>query len=389
MGNMAVIDNITRSSQHTLSRTSTIIGKQNEEDRKKVNNTIKVLLLGLPESGKSTLIKQLSLIYFQENSERDKMISESTVSLIRSFIVHNLYKLYKFSFEENFYKIQSENLITKSEFKTKQAKMKNINDVASDKYFLKYLKDLWQDEGIQKNYREKRRLMGVQNNLPHFMNRFHIIFGDNYKPSIDDWLLVSNMRGNGVLKKGVVMESSFTIDKIKYKLIDISGQLRDFKVIDTSNINYIIWFISIDEYNEVIEGNNKINMSIRDLNRILKLFNSEHIKIFIFLNKIDLFKENLKYNKVSKYFNTYSGVEIDKSDIIMTEDKYKQCYKQAVEFFRDKILEDLDSKRNMKRIVNFYEICTMDQHSVKTVMKKIAKDVEMKRRPRVNYVKNI
>ncbi|KAF9343910.1 guanine nucleotide-binding protein subunit alpha, partial [Mortierella sp. AD094] len=167
------------------------------------------------------------------------------------------------------------------------------------------IKALWEDAGIQTTYNKVLQL-NIQDSAKYFMDAIDRIADPDYTPTDDDILQAR-------VRTLAVSEHIFNIDNVAYRIFDVGGQksLRKYWAPYFDEVNAIIFMAALSAYDQPCEDDPKLNR----LQECLVLFNEiANHKLFgmtsmiLFLNKIDVFQRKLESGSlVSKYFPEYRG----------------------------------------------------------------------------------
>lgn len=149
--------------------------KDDFERNKKVH---KLLLLGTGNSGKSTFLKQLTVIHMgglqkDEITHGARYIHDALVVQMKAILASCL--------EEFKYEIKSEDALQAADMLEDLPPNETIEKIG------KYIKDLWADKAIQKSFAERTNL-GIVDSCPHFFEDIDRIAKDNYVPTEQDIL---------------------------------------------------------------------------------------------------------------------------------------------------------------------------------------------------------
>ena len=112
-------------------------------DEKRLAREVKVLLLGAGESGKSTVLKQMKLIYSQGFSKNEKLERKPVVfnNIIHSFrLIHEAMTELGIEYEEPENEKNIKHILVEFEL--------NANDPLPVDY-LEPIKELWKDSGVK------------------------------------------------------------------------------------------------------------------------------------------------------------------------------------------------------------------------------------------------
>lgn len=247
---------------------------------------IKVLLLGAGESGKTTLFKQMKLLYSDTHdfTPRERLKFRQIIYKNICTDVVMLLRVVRFRGLE----LTSKEGKTAATYVLKNFKPRKAPEVTKE------VKDLyvsiWKDETVQKVW-ETRDSVQVQDSLLYFMNKIDEIATGNWTPTNQD-ILRARARTSGAQK------TEFVINKALVEMFDVGGQrtertkwLHYFEEVTT-----VLFVAAISEYNQVLFEDSSVNRQVEAVELFraqLKLEAFMNTPFILFLNKKDLFREKL------------------------------------------------------------------------------------------------
>lgn len=252
------------------------IRRDNERDRAK----IKLLLLGAGESGKSTIFKQMRLLYGKGYSEEDRrqmlpVVYFNTLTSIQAMIA---------ACAELGYPIEQTASIGALRALPDDAVI--TPDVAA------HIAALWKDPSVMRAYRERSKFQ-LNDSAKFFFDKVLEISAPDYIPTIDD-IIKTRVRTAGIL------EETYRIDGVDFVVYDVGGQRNERRkwIHAFDDVAAIIFVASLSEYDQTLFEDNLVNRLIEALNLFEEMCNSrwfENKSIILFLNKSDLFQEKIKH----------------------------------------------------------------------------------------------
>ncbi|KAL4897213.1 guanine nucleotide binding protein, alpha subunit [Aspergillus ambiguus] len=280
------------------------IDKSLKNDKKVMDRTIKILLLGAGESGKSTIIKQMRIIHsggFPEDERRQT----------RAVIYSNIVIAYKVLLDI----MRAEHI----EFQLEETKplaeyVDNLEpDVGSDEAFsdLKVrdaMRDMWADSGVQKAVARGHEF-ALHDNLHYFFNSLDRLFTPGWLPDNQD-MLQARLRTTGIT------ETLFELGQMNFRMMDVGGQRSERKkwIHCFEGVQCLLFMVALSGYDQCLVEDQTANQMHEAMMLFESLVNGEWFKrkpIILFLNKIDLFKGKLHVSPVSKHFPDFSGSDTD------------------------------------------------------------------------------
>jgi len=300
--------------------TTAMINSQMQTNMNKDEKVIKLLFLGAGGSGKSTLFKQLRLLYGDGLSEE----------LRRSYtnnVWNNLIEGMKFLLEGNQEMAEEYDDIKLCEEKTATMVKKISESNSFSTETAKILQRAWADEGIQMTW-ERRSALQVQDSLEYFINNVERISKPGYIPNKDDVLQVR------AVTLGITEEDMKIQNRI-FHIVDVGGQRSERKkwlqLFD--DVTGLIFVVSLISYNQVLyedETVNRMDESLRLFKNTLTGKKGSNFKdscIVLFLNKDDLFKKMIQKYPITKCFPEYDGPLTEKDQYNYIRKKYQDQVK--------------------------------------------------------------
>jgi len=341
-----------------------IVKKQWQSEKGK----IKLLLLGAGESGKSTIFKQMKIIY-GGNFSKDEL--EQNKPVVHSNVLFNMRQVIK----------NADKIVPI----TNQALVKQFSEVpeAEDTLITPeigvLLKSIWTDPGTQATWKRRSEFQ-VQDALKYYCENIDRISSANYIPDVQD-ILRARVRTSGIV------EETYIIDNVTFMMYDVGGQRNERKkwIHCFDNVTAVIFVAAISEYDQVLYEDNSMNRMDEAVMLFDEVCNSKYFRktsMILFLNKKDLFREKLATipfrveSGDSARYKDFIGPHVvsgSESSKIGTPD-YEKCYDAA----RDYLLQ-LFLKRNKQVNTEVYHhvTCATDTENVKVVFN-ACKDIILK-----------
>ncbi|KAL1406997.1 guanine nucleotide-binding protein subunit alpha [Vanrija albida] len=273
------------------------IEEQLKRDRQNMAREIKMLLLGAGESGKSTVLKQMRLIYNKpyDAEERDsyrEIVYSNTVQSMRVLLEGVSYM---------------ELEISPSNKGRWDAIMNAPALIEGDRFpplLADAVKGLWQDEGVRDAFTRRNELQ-LNDSAPYYFDAVQRISQANYVPTDQD-ILRARVKTTGIT------ETHFTIGDLKYKIFDVGGQRSERRkwLGIFENVTALVFLIAISEYDQKLYEDETVNRMQEAMTLFESVANSRWFtktSIILFLNKIDLFRAKLPTSPLNETFPEYKG----------------------------------------------------------------------------------
>ncbi|KAK0720827.1 guanine nucleotide binding protein, alpha subunit [Lasiosphaeris hirsuta] len=283
-------------------------------DEKRMTKEVKLLLLGAGESGKSTVLKQMKLIYSQGFSKNEKLEWKPVVftNIVQSFrLIFDAMNELDIKFENEDNEKNMAHIMVDYEMRA---------DEPLPMDYLEPIKKLWVDGGVKKAI-DKGNEYALHDNLDYFCADLDRVWDKNYVPTDQD-LLRSRLRTTGIT------ETIFDLGQLTYRMFDVGGQRSERKkwIHCFENVNCLLFLVAISGYDQCLvedKDGNQMNEALMLWESIANSHWFTKSALILFLNKMDLFKEKLPKSPITNHgFTDYHGPADD--------------WKQASKYFMDK-----------------------------------------------------
>lgn len=312
------------------------IAKQAQHEAAK----IKLLLLGAGESGKSTIFKQMKLIYGQKFTDAER---KQQAPLIFNNVVVSI----KILCEQTV----NLNLVSQVTFKTEFDMIRAMDE--NDPINVtngKAIEMLWtQDPGIKATW-DRRSEYQLVESVQFYFNKMPVIYDPAYLPTEDD-LLHSRIRTTGIVTE------TYIIDGSTFEMYDVGGQRNERKkwIHCFEGVTAIIFVAAISEYDQKLFEDAATNRMVEALDLFEDISNNQFFvksSIILFFNKKDLFESKLKQKNIrdTPNFSDYAGPDGD--------------FTAGAQYFVDKFTSR--SKQEGRQIYH-HLTCATDTQNVKVV----------------------
>eukprot|EP00298_Acanthocystis_sp_HF-20_P010716 c19004_g2_i1.p1 GENE.c19004_g2_i1~~c19004_g2_i1.p1 ORF type:complete len:353 (-),score=93.98 c19004_g2_i1:785-1843(-) len=302
--------------------------------------SLKLLLLGAGESGKSTIFKQAKLIHDSgyTNADREKYLTVVHQNCIE--FMHDLLK----GANGLGYEIEAEY----------QADVEAMNNVTPHDTFSKEIADrikrLWGSPILREAY-SKRSQFQLADSTQYFFDQIDKIIANGYLPSDQD-ILHSRVRSTGVV------EMQFKVENSIFRLFDAGGQRNERRkwIHFFQDVHAVLFVTALSEYDQVLYENARQNRMFESLAVFSEICNMPVFRdtaLILFLNKKDLFEQKIKNSELSKTFPEFTG---------------GSNYEEGVEFVKGKFLA---LNHNPKKEIFVHVTCATDTNNMRFVLEAV------------------
>lgn len=300
--------------------------KDDGKDKSLSNENYKVLLLGVGESGKSTVLKQFKVLHQGGYSQKELIemkgvIYRNLIDIGTDLLVarttfkipvtnEELSQYPTIEDKESFENVLRMDIADRDAY-IKDEEKESINIESLPSVFFAYLAILWNSRATQALVHSKhRKSFHLLANASYFIDRLQIISAEDYIPSVED-VLKCRLRTKGIQESFVKMKDDITLH-----ICDVGGQRVERKkwIYCFSNVSILIFCVSLSDYDRPLKEDPKINALYESIELFDSIVNSKwfvNTQVMLFLNKIDVFLEKLPQSPIRNYFPNYKGADSD------------------------------------------------------------------------------
>jgi len=320
-----------------------IITAQLRQEKVKLDNEVKLLLLGAGESGKSTIAKQMRILHLDGFSKEE---CESYKSIIAANTVGSMRVLVRAAADMG-YDIAAEN---------REAAAR----ICDDKLFTgtltipfgRDIKALWEDEAILKAF-SRSALFQLNDSAGYYFDAIGRLVHPDYVPTIPD-LLRSRTKTTGII------ETEFNISGVHFRMVDVGGQRSERKkwMYCFQDVTAVIFCVAMSEYDLNLYEDDRTNRMHESLKLFKEIANTKWFlttSIILFLNKKDLFTEKISRVDLKVAFPDYKG---------------GLNYANAATYIKNTFLAQCETKKQ----VYVHETCATDTDNISVVFNAV-KDI--------------
>jgi len=325
-------------------------------EQQKEEQKIKLLLLGAGESGKSTIFKQMRIIYGTPRTDDNLrmfgvVIRSNCITVTRKLCqVIRMLELEEDLEEEDApdwddmtpfdaFDLLTSHLIDGTAPQLEQLDLSDDwvghcataglgpnNDAQMFLQIWKPIKVLWKSQLMQDKIWQKRSLVNIIDGHKEFLDSIDRLASKSFKPTQQDVLLAR------VKTTQVVMER-YRIDGIDFEMYDVGGQRSERrKWIDCfDSVDAVIFVAALSEYDQNLAESKRTNRMVEALELFRSICNNRafaNTSVMLFLNKKDIFEEKLQYSDIAaqKPFADYGGPPKDfNNGVLYFIEKFKDC----------------------------------------------------------------
>ena len=346
--------------------------RQNQKEFSAESDKIKLLLLGAGESGKSTLFKQMKILFSQQHGFTQSEM-QAGIKVVYSNIMSNMRILL----------LNCENHTPAADHALADELLSLDESTPVDKPLAEKLKRMWADKGVQATWQQRSGFQ-VQDALEYFMEHIDRIAGKDFLPNNQD-ILRSRVRTSGIV------EAEYNINGVRVAMFDVGGQRNERKkwIHCFDNVTAVIFVAAISEYDQVLYEDQNQNRQQEALDLFKEMCNSSWFKnksMILFLNKRDMFRKKLPNvpfrvaEGPNKRNEDYKGPlpEPGRPSSKDGTPEFEACYTAATNYLMEKYRTyGKSDSQNSKREIYIKLTSATDSDQVKVVMES-CKDMILK-----------
>lgn len=329
---------------------------------------IKLLLLGAGESGKSTIFKQMKILYGNKFPLEER---QQQVTVVHSNILSNVRLLVAAC--ERFV------ALTDSSLAKSFANVPEAEETVLDVELGGLVKSIWNDAGAQATW-ARRAEYHIQDSLLWYMDNLDRICASGYVPSVDD-ILRARVRTSGIV------EETYKIDQVDFVMYDVGGQRNERKkwIHCFDAVTSVIFVAAVSEYDQFLYEDDqmyRMDEAVLLFDEVCNLKHFRNTSMILFLNKNDLFREKLRKVPVRvtegshKRYEDFRGpyVSFGTPDAEFGSPAFEAAYEAARDFFLNLFL-----RRNQQPNKEVYHhiTCATDTSNIRVVFN-ACKDIILK-----------
>jgi len=338
----ACASNLTPEERQALAA-SKRIEKDNYQDFNTELEKIKLLLLGAGESGKSTLFKQMKILYGAGFTDSEKRLYLPRIGFN---VVEGMHFLCQAVMERG---LQAK-LDPASSPYVEQVLSVQPGLVPPDAEMAEMVNVLWKDPAIQEVWSLRSELQ-VNEAIEKFFNKIDELAEDDYLPTEEDILYCRN-RTTGITSQ------EYLVDSVNFCLYDVGGQRNERKkwIHCFDDVAAVLFVAALSEYDQTLFEDATENRMV-DAISLFKWVCAQgafaDTSMILFLNKRDLFEKKVQTVPIRsvEHFADFSGKDANFTD--------------GVAYFQGKFEAQAKSRGGSKVITHI--TCATDRHTFRQI----------------------
>ncbi|XP_054844205.1 guanine nucleotide-binding protein G(t) subunit alpha-3 [Eublepharis macularius] len=315
--------------------------KKLQEDAVRDARTVKLLLLGAGESGKSTIVKQMKIIHKDGYTDQE---CQEYRSVVYSNTLQSMLAIVK---AMSTLGIEYGNAQRNEDQKQLLAMSESMEDGTMPPELAGTIRRLWQDPGVQACF-ERASEYQLNDSAAYYLNDLDRLTAPGYIPNEQD-VLRSRVKTTGII------ETQFSFKDLHFRMFDVGGQRSERKkwIHCFEGVTCIIFCAALSAYDMVLVEDEEVNRMHESLHLFNSICNHKYFattSIVLFLNKKDLFQEKITKVHLSVCFPEYNG---------------SNTFEDAGNYIKNQFL-NLNIRKNDKEVYT-HMTCATDTQNVKFV----------------------
>ncbi|XP_015588247.1 guanine nucleotide-binding protein G(f) subunit alpha isoform X2 [Cephus cinctus] len=305
------------------------------------DNSIKLLLLGTGDAGKTTIIKQMRILHVQGYSDKER---QDYIDIVRGNLHDAIYSLVShltlmepsLDFQDDDSEISGNYILAMGPHAT----------IFSEEYY-DHVQRLWEDLGIRECYRRSNEFQLIDS-AKYFLDRIYEIRKENYVP-IDQDILHSKQTTIEIQKVefSVNVSKNFYNGTQEFWMFDVGGQRGERKkwIQVFEGIHAVLFVVACSDFDQNLCEDNKQNRLKESITLFTDVWNSRFLVdagFIVFLNKQDILKDKIESGKdIGIQFPEYDDYKLSSKDGNSFDHYYRtRC------FIRDTFVKITQQKRD-------------------------------------------
>eukprot|EP01100_Stratorugosa_tubuloviscum_P014957 TRINITY_DN82_c1_g2_i2.p1 TRINITY_DN82_c1_g2~~TRINITY_DN82_c1_g2_i2.p1 ORF type:complete len:350 (-),score=147.34 TRINITY_DN82_c1_g2_i2:136-1185(-) len=319
------------------------------QEAKKLDNEVKLLLLGAGESGKSTIAKQIKILHLkgftgEERASYKAVIFANVISSMRALIL---------AANELGIEIQPS---AKPAAERISAETEECFSGELTQELAQAIKILWAETGIREVCGRSAEFQ-LNDSAIYFFENIDKLSKPGYVPDEQD-ILRSRSKTTGIV------EFEFDIENVHFRLVDVGGQRSERKkwMHCFQDVTAVLFCVALSEYDLKLYEDDTTNRMHESLKLFKEICNNKWFidtAMILFLNKRDIFENKIKRVDLRICFPSYTG----------------GCnYDAAVKFITDQFISQ---NANSRKSIFPHATCATDTSNITHVFRSV-QEVVMK-----------
>jgi len=290
------------------------VKEQRKKDEETTTKGFKLVILGALESGKSTIAKQMRILYQDGFSDTERI---SYKEVVFANTVQSMAQILKAMKSLN---ISYDNPEREEDERIVRSASPGMWYIDISKDIGAALKRLWEDDGVKKCYARSREYY-LYDTAAYYFDALDRLCTPDYLPTEQD-VLHTRVKTTGIL------ETPLECKGLQITLVDVGGARSERKkwIHCFENVTAIIFCASLSAYDQLLAEDEDTNRMKESLNLFEALCNNPFFSktpVILFLNKKDLFERKITRSDLTICFAEYEGANEYESALEYVRKQFK------------------------------------------------------------------
>jgi len=204
------------------------------------------------------------------------------------------------------------------------------------------IQELWECEFMAKVLERANdiQLPGGVSGTAYYIKNAHRFSKKDFLPTQDD-VIRAKLRTTGI------SEIIFNVENIEFTMVDVGGQRSERRkwLNCFVDISAVIFLVAMNEYDMVLEEDNKTNRMEESLKLFTKITGAqwfENTSFILFLNKSDLFDEKIRKAPLREHFEDYDAFV---SELVKEKKEELNDYEKGCAYIQSQFVEAFEGTR--------------------------------------------
>lgn len=310
----------------------------------------KILLVGAGDSGKSTIFKQMRLIYNNGFTTDEKA---KVRPMIYENILRNMMVLIQATKTLSLQISTEENRERAEKIESLEQKILLAPDRVWDSSLAQDIAELWKEPAILQAM-SRRNEFQIEDSASYYFDNLERIGQADYMPSEED-VVRARIKTTGLI------EQPFTFKNLPFCMIDVGGQRTERKkwIHHFQGVDSILFVCSLSEFDQKCYEDDTTNRMKESLQLFADYINSKWFAdtlVYLLFNKHDLFLKKIENGaRLVDTFEDYKGPENDgeaAKEFIKETYKEKDTENRLRDVFFVTALDKTNLKERLEQIVS-------------------------------------
>ncbi|XGW12211.1 hypothetical protein V3C99_013140 [Haemonchus contortus] len=314
--------------QRTQSRQNQIIDAQIEKDRQLQKKTLKILLLGGPGSGKSTIFKQMKILHMNGFTDADYV---NFRYLVHSNVVQAITQLLRAAEQFEYSPDDCDKLKQALDFFRVYKEQVRPSEVELSLELSRAISIIYNSQFIKSTLLRKDEIE-LLDSAEYFLNDLERISGTDYRANEMD-VIRARVPTSGI------NEIEFSYKHVILRMVDVGGQRSEQRkwIHCFDNVSGVLFIAEISAYNLIEDDGevrkNRLKYSMHLFKRVAnnRCFGKKTAMI-LFLNKIDIFKRKLLTTSIKTCFKDYKGAQVFEESAQYVKDRFQRLVSSEIQY---------------------------------------------------------